>query len=93
MFSFGHTTPYSTSYEETSVNPWARPAVPVQRPRALLFVNNKDTFAGVCAWCPDKQAADAWCERSGFIVTHTICPTCRALFNDEAIPGDDRQVA
>lgn len=59
----------------------ARPA-PLHRPRAILFVND-NAFAGVCAWCTDKEEADVWCRDQGFQATHTICPTCRARLKSE----------
>ena len=30
----------------------------------------------VCAWCPDKAAAEAEAEKYGHDVTHGICPKC-----------------
>ncbi len=53
-----------------------------RRPRAILFVND-NAFAGVCAWCTDKEEADLWCREQGFQATHTICPTCRARLKNE----------
>jgi hypothetical protein len=30
----------------------------------------------VCAWCPDKQAADDLAAAHGYDVTHGQCPAC-----------------
>lgn len=70
----------------------ARPTRTIQRPRAILFIND-DAFAGVCAWCSDKKEADAWCLKQGFVATHSICPACRARFQAENDPVDHRHVA
>ena len=52
------------------------------RPRAIIFLNDS-AFAGVCAWCADKDEADAWCRDRGYAATHGICPTCRARLRDK----------
>ena len=65
---------------------------PMQPPRAILFIND-ESFAGVCAWCSDKKEADAWCLAQGLVATHSICPTCRARFQEENNLGNHRQVA
>lgn len=67
-------------------------AAPTRRPRAILFVND-NTFAGVCAWCTDKEEADMWCRDQGFQATHTICPTCRARLKNEYDVSRGRWVA
>lgn len=45
------------------------------KPHAVIEVR-PDKFARVCAWCPDKVAADAWCESRGYDVSHTLCGEC-----------------
>lgn len=44
-------------------------------------------IAYVCAWCPDKDAADALALSLGLAISHGICRECRAALgfpsNDE----------
>ena len=54
----------------------------IQRPHAVLYINDA-AFAGVCAWCSDKEEADEWCQKQGFVTTHSICPACRARLQHE----------
>jgi len=46
------------------------------RPHAVLEVR-PDKVARVCAWCPDKVAADEWCEGRGYEVSHGMCDACK----------------
>ena len=36
------------------------------------------TYARVCSWCPDAPARTAAAVAAGQVVTHGICPACRA---------------
>lgn len=53
---------------------------------------NGETFARVCAWCPDKSIRDAEAKAAGLRITHTICPDCaKAMgFPIPEIPPVDR---
>jgi hypothetical protein len=44
-------------------------------PVAWIGYARTDTVR-VCAWCPDKMAADKLALAQGFRVTHQICPVC-----------------
>ena len=38
-----------------------------------------DVAARVCAWCPDKEAAELEAARLNLTITHGICPTCAGV--------------
>jgi hypothetical protein len=41
----------------------------------------------ICAWCPDKKAADELALSSGFEITHSICPGCYQVQQSQKIPN------
>ena len=43
---------------------------------ATRVAHSKRPCVRVCAYCPDKKAADALAESKGYDVTHSICPSC-----------------
>lgn len=46
-------------------------------PAAIICPHLKDpNVMVVCAWCPGKAEADAWCKARGYRVTHGCCPAC-----------------
>jgi len=52
-------------------------------PAAVLSVDQQKR-AHICAWCKDKEQAEAWCRRQNFTMTHGICPDCQeSLFQQE----------
>lgn len=57
------------------------------RPRAVLGVR-PDKVARVCAWCPDKDAADEWAESRGYEISHGMCDACK---NKMLIPAVNTQ--
>ena len=67
------------------------PATPAQ-PGALIRIADAQSPSGatrtaiVCAWCPDKAAADTYAAAQGLPVSHGICPACRAAHFPRAIP-------
>lgn len=40
----------------------------------------------VCAWCPDKAAAEKLAHNAGFQVSHGICADCFQANNSKLIP-------
>jgi hypothetical protein len=49
-------------------------------PKAWLGASSADAkLARICAWCPDKSAADALALIHGLMPTHTICDACAAI--------------
>ena len=58
-------------------------------PQAWMRVENG--FAMICAWCPDKETADALATERGMAPSHGICDSCRvredhaALFLDTTL--------
>lgn len=55
------------------------------KPRALICLRS-DKTANICAWCPDKKAADEFALIGGYELNHTICADCaKGLTKD--LPG------
>lgn len=52
--------------------------MPTTKPACVLAVRTVN-LAAVCAWCPDKQAGEAWCAAQGLAVTHSVCPSCAQI--------------
>jgi hypothetical protein len=53
-------------------------------PQAVMEVRG-DGFVRVCAYCPDKVAADAWVADRGLQATRSICRECAPLVASEVI--------
>lgn len=62
------------------------------RPRAVIRVDGP--LAYICAWCPDKPAADVWAADRGLMASHGICQACKRSVATEVIfEAGERRVA
>lgn len=42
------------------------------------WMSTEGEFAMICAWCADKEVAEARATRAGLRLSHGICPECAA---------------
>lgn len=54
----------------------------MELPAAVLSIEGNER-AHVCAWCTGKEDAENWCRTRNLIVTHGMCPKCKASFLQE----------